>query len=327
MGPMAPHPRKRRSALVALLATVLLAPTAVTSAAAARQQPTCTAPRDKALAHRITRDLRAVLARRTGTVSVAVHDTRTGLYCTVAGDRRYDSASVVKVLMMEAALRRAEGWGRHPTVWEQRLMHPMITRSDNYATQRLWNNLGPAYVESYLRRVGTRFTALNPYGHWGLTQTTAGDQLRLLGVLTGARAVLRPSSRAYGLKLMNEVQSDQRWGVPAGMPRGIRAHLKNGWLPRATHGWRVHSVGAFTGGGRTYRIAVLSHDNPSMAYGVRTVERVAHAVHRGLNKGRALSRGYTPEREIREVPDGSAPFESAPPSGLRDVVSASPEDH
>ncbi len=37
-----------------------------------------------------------------------------------------------------------------------------------------------------------------------------------------------------------------------------------------------------------------------MTYGVRTVERVAHAVHRALNKGRAVGRGYTrPTRSAR----------------------------
>ena len=30
-------------------------------------------------------------------------------------------------------------------------------------------------------------------------------------------------------------------------------HVKNGWLSRATHGWRVNSVGAFTGHGHDYR--------------------------------------------------------------------------
>ncbi|WP_371529756.1 hypothetical protein OG302_30850 [Streptomyces sp. NBC_01283] len=110
------------------------------------------------------------------------------------------------------------------------------------------------------------------------------------------------------------------------MPRGTKAYIKNGWLPRSTHGWRVHSIGAFTKAGansgagaassrdrdRTYRIVVLSHDNPTMKYGVRTIERVAQAVHRALNKGRAAGQELTPENEISEVPDGSAPADAPP---------------
>jgi hypothetical protein len=96
------------------------------------------------------------------------------------------------------------------------------------------------------------------------------------------------------------------------MPSGLKAHIKNGWLPRSTHGWRVHSVGAFTGTDRTYRIVVLSHDNPTMAYGVRTIERIAQAVHRGLNQGRRIGQKSTPESSISEVSDGSAPYEPLP---------------
>ncbi|MFD6438174.1 serine hydrolase [Streptomyces venezuelae] len=210
--------------------------------------------------------------------------------------------------MMEAALRRAQEWSRNLTAWERRRIRPMITTSDNNAAGRLWNDLGHPYLNRFLRRANTTSTTLGPYGRWGLTRTTAADQMRLLGVLSGARHardVLKERARAYGLRQMADVRRDQRWGVPAGMPRGVRAHLKNGWLPRATLGWRVHSVGVFKGDGRTYRIVVLSHGNPTMAYGVRTVERIAQAVHRGLNKGRGPGQGLTPESEISEVPDGS----------------------
>ena len=311
---MALHLRKCRIAIATALATTLLTPlpaTAATASAAQAATP-CTAPGNPALASRLSRDIRAALAARRGTVSVVVHDPATGLGCALASRHRYDAASITKVLLMEAALRRAQDWRRGLTAWERRKIRPMIIRSDNTAARRLWNDLGHPYLSRFLQRAGTAATTLGPNGLWGLTRTTAADQLRLLGVLTGARALLGPSSRAYGLKQLNEVRRDQRWGVPAGMPRGIKAHLKNGWLPRSTHGWRVHSIGVFTGTGRAYRIVVLSHDNPTMAYGVRTVERVAQAVHRALNKGRAAGQGLTPESAISEVPDGSVPLEGAP---------------
>ncbi|WP_079075084.1 serine hydrolase [Streptomyces atriruber] len=313
---MAPHLRNCRAAFAAALTTALLAPIPVTAAEASRPQQgsaaLCTAGQDRTLAARMSRDIRAALSSRAGSISVAVHDTRTGLACHLDEHRRYDAASVTKVLMMEAALRRAQEWRRNLTAWERRRIRPMITTSDNNAAGRLWSDLGYPYLSRFLRRVGTSATTLGSYGRWGLTRTTAADQMRLLGALTGDRGVrdvLKPSAREYGLRQMADVRRDQRWGVPAGMPRGVRAHLKNGWLPRATLGWRVHSVGVFTGSGRTYRIVVLSHGNPSMAYGVRTIERIAQAVHRGLNKGRSAGQGLTPESEISEVPDGSVPPE------------------
>ncbi|MEU5953238.1 serine hydrolase [Streptomyces sp. NPDC047525] len=322
---MALHLRKCRIAIATALLTTLLTPLPATAAQAsaaqrAQRAASCTARSDSALAAQLSRDIRAVLTARRGTVSVALHDPATGLSCTFGSSHRYDTASVAKVMIMEAALRRAQDWGRGLTAWERRKIRPMIIRSDNTAARRLFDDLGQSYIARFLGRAGTTATTLNPYGLWGLTRTSAADQLRLLGVLTGARAraLLSPSSRAYGLKQLNEVRRDQRWGVPAGMPRGTKAYLKNGWLPRSTHGWRVHSIGAFTGtgahkgGGRTYRIVVLSHDNPTMKYGVRTIERVAQAVHRALNKGRSAAQELTPENEISEVPDGSVPTEAPP---------------
>ncbi|MER5944513.1 serine hydrolase [Streptomyces sp. NPDC001904] len=300
-------PRTRTLTTLTLALAALLTTTPTAKAEAAPRTPACRAARHPALAGQLTRDLRTALAGRRGTVSLAVHDDRTGLDCTLTPRTRYDAASLVKVLMMEATLRRAQSRGRGPTAWERDNLGPMIRRSDNAAAGRLWNDLGRTRLGTTLTQAGATRTVLGPYGYWGLTRTTAADQLRLLGKLTARRSFLTATSRAYGLKLMSEVRKNQRWGVPAGMPRGLRAHLKNGWLPRATHGWRIHSIGAFTGQGRTYRIAVLSHDNPSMAYGVRTVERVAQAVHRTLNKGRAGGIGLTPPDEISEQSDGSVP--------------------
>lgn len=87
--------------------------------------------------------------------------------------------------------------------------------------------------------------------------------------------------------------------------------------PRLHHEWRVHSIGIVRGTGTTagtgtgsaavdYRMALLSHDNPTMRYGVRTLEGIAVAVHRGL-AGSAAARGFTPGERISETPDGSAP--------------------
>ncbi|MEU9289784.1 serine hydrolase [Streptomyces sp. NPDC048275] len=301
-----------RTAIAAAVVSALLAPMpAVAAGASSVQVPAaCRSVLNPDLAARMSRDILGVLSSRRGTVSLAVHDDGTGLTCAFASERQYDAASVAKVTIMEATLRRSEELQRTLTEWELANVRPMITVSDNAAAQRLWGNLGRAVLDRFLIRVGTTGTELGPAGYWGLTRTTAADQLRLLDVLTNARSFLK--TRAYGLQLLSQVRADQRWGVPAGMPKGLTAHLKNGWLPRSTHGWRVHSVGAFTGPHRTYRIVVLSHDNPTMAYGVRTIERIAQAVHRGLDQGRGLVQGPTTEGKVSEVSDGSAPYEPVP---------------
>ena len=122
----------------------------------------------------------------------------------------------------------------------------MITKSDNNAASTLWARLGRSYLQHFLNLAGMRQTVLGPGGYWGLTQVTAHDEMLLLRLLLTSNAVLSSGSRSYALSLMSQVISSQRWGVPAGAPRTVTVHVKNGWLPRATHGWRINSIGGFT---------------------------------------------------------------------------------
>jgi hypothetical protein len=150
-------------------------------------------------------------------------------------------------------------------------------------------------------------TRLGPGGYWGLTQITAHDELLLLNLLMYPNAVLNAGSRNIALSLMAQVIPAQRWGVPAGAPAGLTVHVKNGWLPRATHGWRIHSIGCFTGPGGGYSIVVLTQDNPSMAYGIATIEAIARVIHRDLNSGTAsVIPSFVPSRSL-QTPDETIP--------------------
>jgi hypothetical protein len=63
----------------------------------------------------------------------------------------------------------------------------------------------------------------------------------------------------------------------------VTAHVKNGWLPLQTHGWRINSIGSFSGHGRDYMIVMLTMDNPTMAYGIDTIQGAAEVINRDLN--------------------------------------------
>ena len=212
-----------------------------------------------------------------------VEDPILGVSCTLSGAARFDSASVVKVTILGALLRKALDQHRYLTATEASLARAMITQSSNSAASALWAELGRAYIQHFLTLAGMGQTILGPGGYWGLTQITARDETRLLRLLLVANTVLSPNSRAYALGLMAQVISSQRWGVPAGAPAGVVVHVKNGWLPRATHGWRIHSIGAFTSSRGWYTIVVLTQDNPTMTYGVTTIQNIARVIHRDLN--------------------------------------------
>lgn len=283
------RPRRARGALAAAIAVGVLAPvlgvgTGATAApaAAATQSLVCSSQK-AGLAAKLKTDIAAALRGRSGTVAIVVNDRVTKTSCSLRLDSKFDSASIVKSTVLATLLWDAQKTRRALTTTEQRLAKDMITKSDNTATSTLWRQLGVAKVNGFLRAANMTATVPGTGGYWGLTQINARDQQKLLWHLTVKNTVLTDASRAYALKLMNGVVAAQRWGTPAGAPSGTKIHVKNGWLERATNGWRVHSIGAFNGGGRDYTITVLTHGNRTMTDGVNTIQAVAKAVHKDLN--------------------------------------------
>jgi len=267
---------------------LFLAPPVSAAAATAAVPPgVCRSSPHPALAARLARDIRAAGRGRVSTVSVRVDDPGHGLGCWFQGARRFDSASVVKVTILAALLRKALDRHRFLTSTEAAEAHAMITVSDNNAASALWAELGHRYLRHFLNLAQMKQTVLGPGGYWGLTQITAHDEVLLLRLLLHKNRVLDTASRRYALSLMAQVVPSERWGVPAGAPTRLTVHVKNGWLPRATHGWRIHSIGCFTGRGGGYSIVVLTEDNPTMAYGIRTIEAIARVIHHDLNAGAA----------------------------------------
>jgi hypothetical protein len=183
----------------------------------------------------------------------------------------------------------------------------MITRSDNGAASALWADTGRTALRRFLARARMTHTHLDPGGAWGLTRITADDETRLLWLLLNANQVLNTSSRHYELALLADVIPSQRWGVPAGAPQRLVVHVKNGWLPLAPHRWRINSIGGFTGHGQRYSIVVLTQDNPTMDYGVDTVEAIARAVNRALNPGTIARVRPAEISPAQETPDEPIP--------------------
>lgn len=242
---------------------------------------TCTS-NSPGLANRLSRDIAGALHGREGVSALALYDRSTGTSCTLRAGTPFDSASVIKVTVLGSLLRQVADEHRELTAREVKLTTAMITKSDNDATSALWHEVGLTGIRHFLALAGMRDTVPPVNGHWGRTQVTAADQLKLLRLLTSDNTVLDRSARAYALGLMNRVEADQRWGTPAGAPAAVTVHVKNGWLPLATDGWRVHSVGVFTGGGRDYGMAVLSRGSKTMAEGIATIEAASRVVNRDL---------------------------------------------
>ncbi|MEV3993103.1 serine hydrolase [Streptomyces sp. NPDC049837] len=309
--------RRRRGALCAAVALGVLLPTAagVTPATAATPAVACTSQK-AGLAAQLVNDINAALKGRKSTTAILVNDRVTKTSCVLRPDTQFDSASVVKTTVLATLLWDAQKSKRALTATEKSRAYAMITKSDNDATSALWKQLGVTKVKGFLAAAGMTRTVPGSGGYWGLTQITARDQQKLLALITAKNTVLTDASRAYILDLMNKVVSSQRWGTPAGAPSTAKIHVKNGWLPRATHGWRVHSIGAFTGTAHNYQITVLTHDNATMQDGINTIQAVARVVHADLNPGAARSDSFVPPA----VPQEAVP--AVPGRAAQDLVSA-----
>ncbi|WP_406108063.1 class A beta-lactamase-related serine hydrolase [Streptomyces sp. NBC_01003] len=198
------------------------------------------------------------------------------------GASAFDTASIVKVDILAALLLRAQDAGRALTSQERAYAAAMIENSDNASATALWDSIGGADgLDAANLTLGLTGTRAGAGGEWGLTQTTAEDQLTLLRAVFGTESAgsgLSEASRAYVVGLMGRTAADQRWGVSAAADSVSVCALKNGWLPRSATGlWDINSVGRVTVGGKPYLVSVLSDGNATKEAGVALVERVATA--------------------------------------------------
>ncbi|WP_055490111.1 serine hydrolase [Streptomyces sp. TP-A0356] len=293
---------RRARVLSASLGAGMLIPFAAAAAPAAAAGPTVSCTSGTAgLAAALQKDITAALASRKGTVAVGLYDRSTNTTCSLRSTSAYDSASVVKVTVLSTLLWDAKKHNRYLTSREDSLATAMITKSDNDATSTLWKQLGLTKIKGFLAAAGMTQTVPGANGYWGLTQITVQDEQKLLKLITARNTVLSDNSRSYILKLMGNVISSQRWGTPAGAPSGVSVHVKNGWLQRSTHGWRVHSVGTFNGRGHDYMITVLTQDDSTMDYGVTTIQDVAKAIHKDLVPTAPTTSAYVPTSRPQEA--------------------------
>jgi Beta-lactamase enzyme family len=209
-----------------------------------------------------------------GDVSFAVVDGRGGLRGYEA-DRAYSSASASKVLLLAAELRRLKEEGDPLDAATRSLLEPMITYSDNDAAGGIYARVGDAGVEEVARRAGMRDFGVDP-GFWGGAQLTAADLARFYWRL---ERNLVGRHRDYGMSLLANITSAQRWGIPAAAAGGWRVWFKGGWRPTGQEGTTgaVTHQGALLVHRRGQRIAlaVLSNEPPGEGGGFEAIEGVA----------------------------------------------------
>lgn len=250
--------------VVSSAATPSLSPSS--AATTTTQEASVAEPVD--LDERLADALKSVSVTGAQKVSAAVLDLESG-DSAVHGDGAFDTASIVKVDILAALLLRHQEAGTRLSAREKAYATTMIENSDNTSASALWDIIGKASgLDAANEKFGLTGTQGGDGALWGLTRTTAADQLTLLQQVFGDDSELSEASRSYLRELMGQIEADQRWGVSAAAD-GSGWALKNGWLPRSTTGlWDINSIGRVTVDGRAYLVAVLSNGNTTQAKGI-----------------------------------------------------------
>ncbi|HWD10779.1 MAG TPA: serine hydrolase [Solirubrobacteraceae bacterium] len=210
------------------------------------------------------------LAGRAGRTSFAVVDS-TGRLSGLHVGEHFETASVVKVMMLVAFLRMRAAQHRGLDAADRGLLYPMIHISDNDAASAVYSIVGSAAVSRVARESG--MTAYAPgVGWWAYAQTSAADQARfffVLGQLIPARFY------PYARGLLAGIEPSQSWGVPALARPSWQVFFKTGALPERG---LFNEVARLERHGVTFTVAVFTDADPSMAYGEQTIEGVGAAL-------------------------------------------------
>ena len=230
------------------------------------------------------------LQTRTGVVSIAVYDHLTHKTWALLPAKLNHAASVSKVDIMAAYLHQLQVKKQSLTAANLTRLTQMIEYSDNADAAYFYRLIGVCQglttFNAMIPLIAT--TPVCPHGDiygWGIMNTTALDQLRVMRVFSTKNTILNTSSRKLGLTLMEHISVGDTWGISVGPTKGSTVAFKNGWSPlSSTTDWQINSIGWICGLGRNYDIAILSSGNPSFNYGVETVGRTAQLIWTSLSK-------------------------------------------
>ncbi len=213
------------------------------------------------------------LAGRAGRTAFAVVDSE-GRMSGVHEHWTFVSASVVKAMLLVAYLRRLDARGqRHVDSFSNSFLYPMINVSDNSAATQTWSIVGDSGLYSVAHAAG--MTDFSIVGIWANAQISAADQAKFFFEMD---SLIPREFVGYARFLLSTIAGFESWGIPAvARPHGYTVFFKGGWRGTGL-GQLVHQVGRLERGGRTFSIAVMTDGDPSMGYGIATIQGVTGAL-------------------------------------------------
>ncbi len=209
------------------------------------------------------------LGSRTGRTAFAVMDTEERL-SGVHEHWTFVSASVVKAMLLVSYLRRLHARGQHSVDgYSNSFLYPMINVSDNNAATQCWSIVGDSGLYDVAH--AAHMTDFSISGIWANAQISAADQAKFFFEMD---SIIPHEFVSYARRLLSTIAGYESWGIPAvARPKGYQVFFKGGWRSTGL-GQLVHQVGRLEGHHRTFSIAVMTDGDPSMGYGIDTIQGV-----------------------------------------------------
>jgi hypothetical protein len=216
--------------------------------------------------------VRNFLAERSGVVGVGVIDNH-GHVRGLHDRRRFVTASVIKAMLLVGYLRKVDHQGRALTSYERSQLRPMIRVSSNSAATWVYNRIGDTLLQRLARRAD--MDQFSICCSWSYARFSARDQAKFFWQL---ERLTPPRFRDYALGLLRSIVPAQSWGIPSvARPLGASVFFKGGWRGTSI-GQLVHQAAFIRYRGAGFSLAVLTDGNPSMSYGIATIQGVARRI-------------------------------------------------
>jgi hypothetical protein len=210
------------------------------------------------------------LATRAGRTSLAIVDS-SGHVSGVRLHEHFETASVVKVMMLTAYLQMLAARHRSLDSFDTSLLYPMIHISDNNAASAVFAIVGEGAIARVAREAGMGDYAPSSVW-WAYTQSSAVDQARFFSMLG---RLIPQRFYGYARYLMSTIEPSQSWGVPQVARPQWQVFFKTGALPEAG---LFNETALLERGPRSFTVAVFTEHDPSMGYGEETIAGVGAAL-------------------------------------------------
>jgi len=186
----------------------------------------------------------------------------------------FPTASVVKAMLLVAYLRRLDARGQHRVdAYSNSFLYPMIHISDNNAATQCWSIVGDRGLYAIARKA--KMTDFSVSGLWGTALLSPADQARYFFDMD---SLIPHEFVGYARFLLSTIAASQSWGIPViSRPLGYQTFFKDGSEPTGL-GQLVHQVDRLEGHHRRMAIAVMTDGDPTMQYGIDTIQGVAAAL-------------------------------------------------